>query len=91
MVMNVRLLNVTNDDLPLIEQWLHDDHVRSTWGDPETNARMLRDPSADGHWRALIETDGRKVGLVLWQHPTRRELDEAGLIDIPESPLTSTL
>jgi RimJ/RimL family protein N-acetyltransferase len=48
---------------------------------------MLRDPPSDGHWRALIETDGRKVGLVLWQHPTRQELDEAGLIDIPESAI----
>lgn len=83
--MNVRLLDVTTDDLPLIEQWLYDEHVRSAWGDPETNARMLCDPPADGHWRAIIETDGRKVGLVLWQHPTRQELDEAGLIDIPES------
>lgn len=35
--------------------------------------------------RALIEADGRKVGLVLWQQPTRDELDEAGLTDIPES------
>lgn len=83
--MNVRLFDVTTDDLPLIEQWLHDDHVRSTWGDPETNSRMLCDPPADGHWRAIIEADGRKAGLVLWQHPTRQELDEAGLIDIPES------
>jgi RimJ/RimL family protein N-acetyltransferase len=87
MVMNVRLLDVTNLDLPLIEKWLHEDHVRNTWGDPETNARMLCDPPSDGHWRALIETDGRKVGLMLWQHPTRQELDKAGLIDIPESAI----
>ncbi len=83
--MKVRLLEVTNDDLPLIEQWLRADHVRSTWGDPDANVRLLRDSPADGHWRALIEVDGRKVGLVLWQHPTRQELDEAGLIDLPES------
>jgi RimJ/RimL family protein N-acetyltransferase len=83
--MNVRLLDVTKDDQALIERWLHTDHVRSTWGDPEENARMLRDPPSAGHWRALIETDGRKVGLVLWQHPTRLELDEAGLTDISES------
>jgi RimJ/RimL family protein N-acetyltransferase len=29
--------------------------------------------------------DGRKVGIVLWQHPTREELDVAGLSDIPTS------
>ncbi|MEW5981937.1 MAG: GNAT family N-acetyltransferase [Acidobacteriota bacterium] len=83
--MTVRLVDVTNDDLPLIERWLHSDHVRSTWGDPDANVRLLRDSPADGHWRALIEADGRKVGLILWQHPTRQELDEAGLTDIPES------
>jgi aminoglycoside 6'-N-acetyltransferase len=87
MVMNIRLLDITDDDLPLIEQWLHNDHVRSTWGDPGTNIRMMHDPPAEGHWRALIETGGRKVGLVLWQHPTRQELDEAGIKDIPESAI----
>ena len=83
--MNVRLRDVANEDLPLIEQWLHADHVRSTWGDPDVNIQLLRDSPANGHWRAIIEADGREVGLVLWQHPTRKELDEAGLIDIPES------
>ena len=83
--MKVRLLDVTNDDLPLIEKWLNADHVRPFWGDPQENFRMMREPPADGHWRAVIESDGRQVGLVLWQHPTRRELDEAGLFDIPES------
>jgi RimJ/RimL family protein N-acetyltransferase len=81
----VQLLDVTNDDLALVEEWLHSDHVRSTWGDPDVNVRLLRDSPAEGHWRALIEADGRKVGLVLWQHPTRQELDEAGLTGIPES------
>lgn len=83
--MNLRLHEVTNDDLPLIEQWLHADHVRSTWGDPDANIRLLRHSPAKGNWRAIIEANGRRVGLVLWQHPTRQELDEAGLIDIPES------
>jgi RimJ/RimL family protein N-acetyltransferase len=82
---NVRLRDVTSDDLPLIERWLHADHVRRTWGDPDENMRLLRNAPADRHWRAMIEADGRGVGLVLWQHPTRRELDEAGLIDIPET------
>jgi RimJ/RimL family protein N-acetyltransferase len=33
----------------------------------------------------MIEADGHKVGIVLWQHPTREELDVAGLADIPTS------
>lgn len=83
--MNVRLRDIADDDLPLVEQWLRADHVRRTWGDPDGNIRLLRDPPAKGNWRAIIEADGQKVGLVLWQHPTRKELDEAGLTDIPES------
>ena len=84
-VMSLRLRHVTNDDLPLIEQWLHADQVRSTWGDPDANLRLLNEPPASGNWRAIIEADGRKVGIVLWQHPTRQELDVAGLADIPTS------
>jgi hypothetical protein len=30
--MSLRLRDVTNDDLPLIEQWLHADHVRQHLG-----------------------------------------------------------
>jgi len=83
--MDLRLHDVTNDDLPLIEQWLQTDHVRRYWGDSDENLRQLRDAPGTGHWRAIVEADGLKVGLVLWQHPTRQELDVAGLTDIPES------
>jgi len=82
--MAVVLRGVTSEDLPLIERWLGADHVRRSWGEPGENIRLLRDPHP-GTWRALIEADGRKVGLVLWQHPTRQELDQAGLDDIPTS------
>lgn len=82
---SLRLRDVTDDDLPLIEQWLNADHVRTTWGDPGANLRLLKMPPACGHWRAIIEADGRTVGIVLWQHPTREELDAAGLADIPTS------
>ena len=83
--MSLRLRDVTNDDLPLIEQWLNADHVRSTWGDPCANLRLLSEPPANGNWRAIFEADGHEVGIVLWQHPTREELDVAGLADIPTS------
>jgi len=83
--MSLRLRDVTNGDLPRIAQWLHARHVRSTWGDPGANLRLLTEPPAAGNWRAVIEADGRKVGIVLWQHPTREELDAAGLAGIPTS------
>jgi aminoglycoside 6'-N-acetyltransferase len=82
---DVRLTAVGPEDLALIELWLNSEEVRRYWGDPEENIRLFRAPPAPGAWRAIIETGGRKVGLVLWQHPTRRELDEAGLFDLPES------
>ncbi len=67
--MNVRLREFTTDDLPIIEQWLHADHVRSTWRDPDVNIGPLLDSQDNWHLRAVIEADGREVGLVLWQHP----------------------
>lgn len=81
--MSVLLRDVRNDDLPGIERWLHADHVRGTWGDPAANLRLLSEPAASGSGRAFIEAEGRGVGIVLWQHPTRAELDLAGLTDIP--------
>ena len=79
----VHLRDVTDADRPLIYQWLQADHVRSMWGDPEDNLPLVSAPPAPGHWRAIIEADGQRVGMVLWQHPTRQELDVAGLMDIP--------
>lgn len=69
----------------MLGQWLNAEHVRGSWGDPEASLRLLREPPAGGHWRAIIEADGRAVGLVMWQHPTREELDVASLNDIPTS------
>lgn len=82
--MNLSLLALTQADLPRIERWLGADHVRRYWGDPQVNLALLREAPVPGHGRAVIEADGRKVGLVLWQHPTRAELDQAGLFDLSE-------
>ncbi|HRQ58213.1 MAG TPA: GNAT family N-acetyltransferase [Azoarcus taiwanensis] len=83
--MDIRIRDLAKRDLPMLGQWLNAEHVRGSWGDPEANLRLLSEPPADGHWRAIIEADGRAVGLVLWQHPSREELDVASLNDIPTS------
>ncbi len=83
--MDLRLVDVADDDLPLIVQWLHGEQVRPAWGDTDANLWLLNEPPASGHRRAIVEADSRKVGLVLWQHPARQELDAAGLADIPTS------
>lgn len=84
---SVRLRDLTADDRPLVERWLRADHVRLRWGEPEENLRLLSEAPAGGRWRAVIEADGRPVGLVLWQHPSREELDVAGLLDVATSAI----
>lgn len=83
--MKLRLRRLEDDDLPLIRQWLHMDHVRSAWSNPDATIGLLEARPAAGSWRAIIEADGWDIGLVLWQHPARDELDVAGLADIPSS------
>lgn len=85
--MHLHLRDLTNDDWPLIARWLHADHVRRTWGDPEENLQLLRAPVTAGGGRAIIAAAGRGVGLVQWQHPTRAELVAAGLTEIPTSAI----
>lgn len=85
--MKLRIREFTNDDLPTVERWLHANHVRAAWGDPAENLRMLSVSPAEGGGRAIIAADGREVGLVLWQHPGREELDVAGLTDVPRSAI----
>jgi aminoglycoside 6'-N-acetyltransferase len=80
----VALADVTPGSFDLIDRWLGADHVRPYWGDPQENRRELSRPQ-EGRRLAFIVADGRKVGLIVWQRPTRRELDEAGLTDIPET------
>jgi len=68
----VRLVSITKQDVALIERWLRAPHVRRWWGEPdeavgETEAKL----GVEG--RALIEVDGRKVGLVIWGHPSRED------------------
>ncbi|WP_165774528.1 GNAT family N-acetyltransferase [Candidatus Viridilinea mediisalina] len=83
--MKLHLRTCTQADLPRITTWLHADHVRRAWGDPDGNLELLRAEAPHGSWRAIIVADGVDVGLILWQHPTRHELDVAGLHDIPAS------
>lgn len=75
----VRLIPTTERDQPLLEAWLAREHVRTWWGDPQKVLSEL------AHWKgdqAMIESGGRKVGYTCWGHPTREELDEAGLSEI---------
>ena len=62
--------------------WLHRPHVARWWGDPrQAMDHAMRTPS-EAH--ALIVADGTPVGYLCWQRPTRGELEDAELTDLPE-------
>ena len=77
---SIRLVPKTDRDQSLVESWLERKHVRKWWGEPQKALAELAEWTGDS---AIIELDCRKVGFVCWCHPTRRELDEAGLHEIP--------
>jgi aminoglycoside 6'-N-acetyltransferase len=68
-------------DLPLLAAWLTQQHVSRWWGDPVETLETLR--HAPAATQALIEFRGRAVGFVCWQTPSRQELRDAGLGDLP--------
>jgi hypothetical protein len=80
----VRLVEAVEEDGPLIERWLRREHVRRWWGDPDETLHEIA-ARGDKLRQAIIEADGTSVGLVLWGHPPRAELDAAGLLDVPET------
>ena len=69
-------------DEQLLERWLRSPHVARWWGNAELNLTTLGQRSKDTH--ALITADGRPVGYLCWQRPTREELEAAHLTDLPE-------
>ena len=80
----VRLTPFAAGDGPLLARWLGQEHVRRWWGDPAAVERELAAIGARA-CRTVIEADGARVGLLVWGPPTRAELDEAGLAEVPES------
>lgn len=68
-------------DTALVAGWLSRTHVARWWGDPaHALAALAKHPAGTA---ALIVADTRPVGYLCWQSPTRAELAEAGLADLP--------
>lgn len=82
-MMNIELQAFLHEsDLPLIATWLKHPQVARWWGSPErTLAEIMNHPAESA---ALIVADGVPLGYLCWQTPTRIELEEAGLADLPE-------
>ncbi len=61
----------------LLIRWLRTPHVVRWWGDCDIN--RFKDCTI-----RIIEADGHPIGLVCWHTLTRKELDTAGLTQVPE-------
>ena len=68
-------------DIARIAAWLEEPEARRWWGDPDVALAELveREPGT----AAVVTWDGRPVGVLCWQVPTREELEDAGLADLP--------
>jgi RimJ/RimL family protein N-acetyltransferase/predicted enzyme related to lactoylglutathione lyase len=68
-------------DLARVAAWLEEPDARRWWGDPIVALTDLveREPGT----AAVVAWDGRPVGVLCWQVPTREELEDAGLADLP--------
>ncbi len=68
-------------DLALVALWAERPDVRRWWGDPGVALADLVDRPPGS--AAMVAWGGRLVGVLCWQRPTRAELEEAGLTDLP--------
>lgn len=68
-------------DVARVAAWLEEPDARRWWGDPVAAIGEIldRDPGT----AAVIAWGGRPVGVLCWQVPTRDELADAGLADLP--------
>jgi aminoglycoside 6'-N-acetyltransferase len=69
-------------DKELLYKWFSAPHVAEWWGDARRNIEeMIRPPAGGGN--AYIAVGSVPVGYVRWQVPSRNELQDAGLDDLP--------
>ena len=71
----------SQEEIELLKSWFSEPHVSRFWGNPEKNVAdaCRRDPK----YQALIVANGAPIGYICWQTPTRKELHDAGLYDLP--------
>ncbi len=69
------------EHLGLVAGWLRQPDVARWWGDAAVALAEIR-AHADGA-QAIIEADGKPVGYLCWQTPSREELAAAGLAALP--------
>jgi RimJ/RimL family protein N-acetyltransferase len=68
-------------DVARVAAWLREPVARRWWGDPVAALAEIVDH--DPGSVAVVNWGGRPVGVLCWQTPTREEMAEAGLADLP--------
>lgn len=68
-------------DLILIEKWINYPHIIQGWGDPKEIRERINKHSPSKS--AMIVVASVAVGYLCWQVPTKQELIEAGLENLP--------
>lgn len=69
----------------MLTRWLESAEVRRWWGDPTDRVEQVRDTPDGSH--SIIAADGKPVGYIRWQAPSREELEAAGLENIPDGAI----
>lgn len=72
------------EHIPLLDAWLHRQHVARWYPEPSENLRWARKPPAGGS-HAIIASQGVPVGYIRWQQVNRETLDSLGLHEIPSN------
>jgi RimJ/RimL family protein N-acetyltransferase len=72
------------EHIPLLDAWLHRQHVARWYPEPSENLRWARKPPAGGS-HAIIASQGVPVGYIRWQQVDRETLDSLGLHEIPSN------
>ena len=67
--------------MELVKKWADEPQVARWWGPPEMIMNEVE--ARQDQQQAIITVDGRLVGYLCWQTPTRKELTDAGLDDLP--------
>lgn len=69
------------EDATRLADWVRQAHVARWWGEPSAVLAELAAHPVET--MAVITVQGRPVGLLCWQIPSRDELAAAGLDDLP--------
>jgi len=74
---------VAEAHLPMLRRWLEEPHVRQWWGDPDTEAELIRTGQESGEVDGyIVHVDGEPAAYIQSWHPSDHD-DEPWQKDMP--------